>query len=63
TDPDALPDPADPKEVQERLEEGLDLDRVEITRDDPEAAAGAPLDDEFDESEADLDLDTDYPTR
>ncbi|MFC4359079.1 hypothetical protein ACFO0N_14105 [Halobium salinum] len=61
TDPDALPEPPDPAEVQRRLEEGLDLDRVTVTRAEP--GEGELLDDDFDEEDAGLDLDTDYPTK
>jgi hypothetical protein len=59
TDPDALPDPPDPQEVQERLEANADLGGVEVVDD----SEGTPLGDDFDEDESDLDLDAEYPSK
>ncbi|WP_423751721.1 hypothetical protein [Salinirarus marinus] len=63
TDPDALPDPPDPKEVQERIEaeaefEGRRIDLHEYGDGDE----GAREDGEDLDLDA-VDLDTDYPTR
>jgi len=62
TDPEGLPDPPSPEELQERLEadyEPREIDLREYMDDPPEpAAAGEEADDDLD----DLDLDTEYPT-
>ncbi|MFB6157236.1 MAG: hypothetical protein ABEJ34_05280 [Haloferacaceae archaeon] len=66
TDPEGLPDPPGPEEVQRRLEAGFDGEAVdlkaayaELIGEDGSGGDGR-LDPE-DLAEADLDLDTDYP--
>ena len=73
TDPDALPDPPDPKEIQRRLEEANDFEgeRIDLREGTPfERPAGLDgerdeNDDESEDDQADVDLDlgADYPTR
>ncbi|WP_372910949.1 hypothetical protein [Salinigranum sp.] len=74
TDPDALPDPPDPQEIQRRLEEANDFEgeRIDLreglsferpdTLDGDDAESDADADEDAD-VDADLDLGTDYPTR
>jgi hypothetical protein len=64
TAPDALPDPPDPKEVQEQIEDAADFEgrRIDLR----EYAAGGTETDDEEAEELDLDgvdLGTDYPTR
>ncbi|WP_418279996.1 hypothetical protein [Halorubrum sp. DTA98] len=61
--PDELPDPPDQREIQERLEEGFDGDRIDIRE---LAGVDEPDDEqrlsEEDLADADVDLSTDYPS-
>jgi hypothetical protein len=73
TDPDALPDPPDPQEIQRRLEEANDFEgeRIDLReglsfgRPDTLDGDDAESDDADEDADvdADLDLGTDYPTR
>jgi len=62
TDPERLPEPPSPEEIQQRLEadyEPREIDLLEYVDEDRETTEGDRVDDEeFD----DLDLDTSYPT-
>lgn len=62
-DPDALPDPPDQQEIQERIEEGFDGERIDIRE---LAGVDRPDEDERlsedDLADADVDLSTDYPS-
>ncbi|KAB1196042.1 MULTISPECIES: hypothetical protein [Haloferax] len=62
TDPDHLPSPPDPAEIQQRLVEGFEGERINLRDYGPDADADdSNLIDEDDLD--DLDLDTDYPTK
>jgi len=62
TDPDELPEPPDGEEIQAKLEENFEPERIDLTQyvDD---ADDVPADEDETVSEEDLDdLDTEYPT-
>jgi len=64
-DPDALPDPPDPIEIQKRLEQDFEGKRIDLREylDDVEEPDEEERVDEADLEEADLDLSTNYPDR
>jgi len=57
TDPDALPDPPDPEEIHQRLNEDFEGRRINLRKDADDDADGEELDLD------DVDLGTDYPSR
>lgn len=63
TDPDALPEPPDPAQLQAELEAGVELDRVDLRdllEDEDDGEADEPVT-TADLAGSDLDLDADYP--
>ncbi|ELZ77386.1 hypothetical protein KU306_13965 [Haloferax larsenii] len=60
TDPDDLPSPPDASEIQRRLEEGFEGERINLREYGPQDDDSTPLEEgDLD----DIDLDTDYPTK
>ncbi|ELZ82952.1 hypothetical protein C453_13121 [Haloferax elongans ATCC BAA-1513] len=60
TDPDDLPSPPDASEIQRRLEEGFEGERINLRDYGPQDDDSTPLEEgDLD----DIDLDTDYPTK
>ena len=60
TDPDDLPSPPDAAEIQRRLEEGFEGERINLRDYGPQDDDSTPLEEgDLD----DIDLDTDYPTK
>jgi len=61
TDPEALPDLPDAREIRERLEENYEPHTINLREylDEPDEPTDQPTEEEI----AELDLDTDYPSR